>query len=246
MTASTNGHIRWVFFDFVGTLAFNDPARIWHYLKALGRRGVFVERRQMWDAINTVWGRMDSAEGIAHPEASSDEAAYDAFRIEREAEVLAMIGVDAARRPAIIEEILSAQDSPEAYSLYPEVEPTLDKLAQAGYGIAVVSNFSWNLPHIVAGLGLGSHIDTVVTSARVGYRKPHPRIFEAALEAVDGAAARCLFVGDSFGPDVQGPAAHGFHTLLVDRRRSGKHETPTIAFLSELEEFLELPGVPGR
>jgi len=236
-----NGHIRWVFFDFVGTLAFNDPARIWHYLKALARRGYFVERRQMWDAINAVWGRFESDEGSAHPEVSGSQQAYDAFRIEREKEILALLGVT-SHQEVIISDVMTAQDQPDAYSLYPEVEPTLGRLAQAGYGIAVVSNFSWHLPHIVDGLGLGPHLNAIITSARVGYRKPHPRIFEAALEAVEGAPQRCLFVGDSFGPDVQGPAAQGFHTLLVDRRRTGKHETPTIGFLSELEEFLDLPA----
>ena len=240
MTAlESDGHIRWVFFDFAGTLAFNDPPRVWNYLRACARRGVFLERRDVWAALNKVWGAIDSETGIAHPEASADQAAYDAFRADLEGQILDLLGVT-KQQEEIIREVLAIQDDPQAYTLYPEVAATLSRVRAAGYGLSVVSNFSWALPEIVHGLGLSPHVGAVITSARVGYRKPHPRIFEAALETAQAVPEGSLFIGDSFEPDIRGPAEQGFQTLLVDRRRSGKYETPSIAFLSELETVLDL------
>ena len=46
----------------------------------------------------------------------------------------------------------------------------------------VISNHLWPLPEICEALGLGSLVSDVITSARFGYRKPHPEIFRAAQE----------------------------------------------------------------
>ena len=235
-----NGHIKWVFFDFAGTLAFNDPPRAWHYMRACARRGMFLERRPVWDALNAAWAEVDGPEGLAHPHASASEAAYHDFRIGLERHILDILGV-AKHQDEIIAEVLNIQDNHNSYTVYPEVEETLARLRAAGYGVSIVSNFNWGLPDLADGLGIGAHMDSVTTSARVGYRKPHRRIFEAAIDSVAADPAKTLFVGDSYGPDVEGPAALGFEAFLVDRRRSGKHDAPTIAFLSELEEHLDLP-----
>jgi putative hydrolase of the HAD superfamily len=237
---TSNGHIRWVFFDFAGTLAFNDPPRVWHYLRACARRGVFLERREVREALNKAWAAVDSEAGIAHPEASADQAAYEAFRIGLEAQILDMLGVT-RQQEEIIHEFLTIQDSPQAYTLYPEADTTLARLRAAGYELGIVSNFTWALPDLVRELGLGAHIATVLTSARIGYRKPHPRIFQAAVTATGAIPAESLFVGDSYKADVEGAASYGFQSLLVDRRRTGRHPCPSIAFLSELETILPFP-----
>ena len=43
-------------------------------------------------------------------------------------------------------------------------------------------------------------------------RKPHPAIFERALEALGVRAERTLFVGDSLAVDIAGAAALGMRT----------------------------------
>lgn len=232
-----NGHIRWLFFDFAGTLAFNDPPRAWHYLRACARRGVFLERRAVWDAINAAWAPFDSTDGLAHVAASVGAEAYDGFRAAIEQDVLERLGIT-EDRDGIIKEILAAQDQTEAYSLYPEVAGALQDLRDRDYGLCVVSNFTWGLPGLVQALGIGEYFSAVVTSAQVGYRKPHPKIFEAALSATDARPQETLFVGDSFEADARGAAAFGFQSVLVDRRASGRHEWPAIALLSDLTVIL--------
>jgi putative hydrolase of the HAD superfamily len=81
----------------------------------------------------------------------------------------------------------------------------------------VCSNWDWHLDRALAQAGLADLVDVIVVSAQAGARKPHPRIFEQTLEAGGVDAADALFVGDSWGPDVQGPAALGIRAVHVWR-----------------------------
>ncbi len=236
--------VRWVFFDFAGTLGFNDPPRIWNYVWTCARRGHFFDRRDVRPVMDEVWGGMDTEAGIAHPEASADEQTYDLLRARLEREILVRLGIpESGEREAMVQELLAVQDDPDTYTLYPEVPAALARMAEAGYRMCVVSNFNWALPQIAEGLGLTRYAEQAVTSARVGYRKPHPRIYEAALEATGADAAESLFVGDSFGPDYEGPMSLGFQALMVDRRASGRHRAPAIHRLTELPAVLTGPGL---
>jgi FMN phosphatase YigB (HAD superfamily) len=70
--------------------------------------------------------------------------------------------------------------------------------------------------------GLAEFLDFAVFSSEVGYRKPAPAIYQAALRSAfpDGGVpdlSRVLFVGDSPALDVMAPAAMGMRTALVHR-----------------------------
>jgi putative hydrolase of the HAD superfamily len=51
-------------------------------------------------------------------------------------------------------------------------------------------------------LGAGGFAEIVVSSVDLGYRKPHHRVFEAALEGLDAHPARTLVVGNSEENDI--------------------------------------------
>ena len=57
---------------------------------------------------------------------------------------------------------------------------------------------------------------TVVDSARVGYEKPDPRIFEHALRVSGAEPATTLHVGDLYDADILGARAAGIHAALLD------------------------------
>jgi putative hydrolase of the HAD superfamily len=61
-------------------------------------------------------------------------------------------------------------------------------------------------------LGVAERLDVAVFSSELGWRKPHPAIFERALRALDVEPARALFVGDTLATDVAGAAALGMYT----------------------------------
>jgi putative hydrolase of the HAD superfamily len=94
----------------------------------------------------------------------------------------------------------------------------LESLRARGLRLAIVSNAfdpGWLLRRDLEELGLAQRVDHAVFSSEVGKRKPHPLIFERALEALGVEAARALFVGDRLREDVGGAAAVGMGTVLA-------------------------------
>jgi putative hydrolase of the HAD superfamily len=65
--------------------------------------------------------------------------------------------------------------------------------------------------------GLDTLIDSAVFSAEVGWRKPSPRLFTAALARLGTSAAHTVFVGDRMREDIIGAARAGMRTVLVAR-----------------------------
>jgi putative hydrolase of the HAD superfamily len=70
------------------------------------------------------------------------------------------------------------------------------------------------LPGIAGGLGLGPYVGTVLTSARIGYEKPHPEAFRRAVRAA-GQNGPVWMVGDNLNADVLGAQAVGLEAILV-------------------------------
>ena len=82
---------------------------------------------------------------------------------------------------------------------------------------AVVSNWDYGLPQVLAGLGVADRFAAVATSAAVGAAKPDPAIFRAALQGLGVAPGEALHCGDSPRHDCAGAAAAGVAAVLIDR-----------------------------
>lgn len=103
---------------------------------------------------------------------------------------------------------------PRAWSVFDDTVPALERLVAAGWRHAVLSNHVPELPRLVDGLGLGRLVDPVLTSAALGWEKPNPNAFAAALDAL-GRPERVLMAGDNPVADVAGARDAGLPALLV-------------------------------
>jgi FMN phosphatase YigB (HAD superfamily) len=72
-------------------------------------------------------------------------------------------------------------------------------------------------------MGLAERLDFAVFSSEVGKRKPHPAIFERALDALGVAAADSVFVGDRLYEDVRGAGELGMTTVQALWFRADEH-----------------------
>jgi putative hydrolase of the HAD superfamily len=106
---------------------------------------------------------------------------------------------------------------PQAWVLYPEVSETLSALKQRGVILGVISNFDSRLVRVLNGLGAGSSFEEIFVSSRVGYAKPDPRIFHAALNRHGLKPENAIHVGDSETNDLHGANNAGLRGVLIDR-----------------------------
>jgi FMN phosphatase YigB (HAD superfamily) len=85
--------------------------------------------------------------------------------------------------------------------------------------LALVSNFDYTPTArlILEREGIEHLFDLVVVSADVGWRKPSPMIFDAALGGLGIAAGRALFVGDRADIDVAGAQRVGIPVAWINR-----------------------------
>ena len=90
----------------------------------------------------------------------------------------------------------------------------LGRLARR-FRLGIVSNFYGNLARVCADTGIARHVPVVIDSAVVGFEKPDPRIFQAALDALEVKPEAAVFVGDSIPRDMQGARDLGMPHILV-------------------------------
>jgi putative hydrolase of the HAD superfamily len=130
------------------------------------------------------------------------------------------------------------------WHVFPDVLPVLDALCGMDVVVGAVSNWVWNLPELLHSLRLVSHFDFIAASARVGYEKPHRRIFEYALRQAGVRPGEAIHVGDHVDADVEGALAAGIDAVLIDRSHRYRAEdvpsgVPVIGSLTQLLPIVE-------
>jgi putative hydrolase of the HAD superfamily len=126
----------------------------------------------------------------------------------------ASAGYDDGRTEAFARRVRERFLDVASWRVFEDAEPALEDLTTAGWSHIIVSNHVPELADLVDGLGLGSYFDAVVTSALVGFDKPHPGIFEHAIELADGPE-QVWMVGDSPAADIAGAERLGIPAILV-------------------------------
>ena len=115
------------------------------------------------------------------------------------------------------------------------VPELLTKLKEK-YKLGLVSNFAYvpGLWRMLQHFNLTKFFDAVVVSGELGLRKPHPKIFEEALKALEVEAGEAVIVGDSLKADIYGAKRMGLKTVLVEN--VGLRKNP-YAIPGELDPF---------
>lgn len=126
----------------------------------------------------------------------------------------------------------------------------LRALADGGYGIGCVTNTladEAGIRRMLRKFGIEGLMGSVVVSTEMGYRKPHPSLFEAALSELGVGAAEAVFVGDSPWHDIAGAQAAGIVAVQTTQYATrppldGVTPDATIAHLRELGGVLASLG----
>lgn len=140
------------------------------------------------------------------------------------------------RFEAVVEQLLSTFGRFETWTRVVEGSvATLRSLSGSGVRIAIVSNTQGTMAERLSDLGIcqvgdgtGAQVGAIIDSELVGVRKPDPRIFKLAFDALGASCERTVHVGDSVHFDVRGAVASGavglhFDPFRLCRQRAHPH-----------------------
>jgi len=135
---------------------------------------------------------------------------------------------------------------------------------RSGYRLAMLSNFTHGpaCRGLVDHFGLSSFFDVILVSGELGYRKPHPGVFNRLVDELDVKPDSVIYVGDNLEADVMGALNAGikpvWFTYAKDKRvemvpgdrgreiRDPEFDVVTVrdwdSFLELLEDSRILPG----
>ena len=85
--------------------------------------------------------------------------------------------------------------------------------------------------------------DCRISAADVGYLKPHPSIFEAALQCLGTKPEETIFIGDNPVADIAGGQSAGMQTVVRITHPSPPMLSGLIVPDHALNSFTELPDI---
>ena len=199
--------VRAVLFDVDFTLCRPGPElSAERYVRIAARHGVAL------DVGSYLQAREAAALNLKrHPELLHDDTIWHKFTQE----IFLGMGGPTELASGCATEIEQGWEVSENFELFEDALPVLEELRRTGLGIGLVSNGIRDLTAFVAHHKL--EVDAIVDSRTHGRVKPHPTIFEAALERLHVDPPEAVMVGDSLEEDVEGARALGMRAILIDR-----------------------------
>lgn len=217
-------------FDAYGTL-FDVHSAVGRYKSRFGHSA---------DAVSAVW-RAKQLEYTWLRSLMGKHA--DFWRITGDALDYAMDAHD-VDDPVLWEDLMKAYMSLDAY---PEVKEVLSKLREAGYRTAILSNGSPEmLDAAVKSAGIQELLDANLSIEEVGVFKPHPSVYQLAVDRLNVRADEISFQSSNAW-DAVGAATFGFQVAWVNRfgqRRERLTADPQVE-IGDLNQLLAVLGVVG-
>ena len=120
------------------------------------------------------------------------------------------------------------------------------RICSESTSVGIISNFSYApvVRRLLSRLKIDSYLEGIIVSNDVGYRKPHERIFQVALETLKSSAKDSVMIGDSIAEDIAGAKAVGMGTILVLNDKKYTRSSPSSVLpdrtISDLSQLLAM------
>jgi len=128
--------------------------------------------------------------------------------------------------------------------VFPEAPSVLRRLKAAGLRLAILSNGTpAMLDAAVVGAGLGGLFDSVLSVEEVGVYKPHPKVYQLALDRLAAPASAIAFQSSNAW-DAHAASAFGMRVVWCNRNGQRRERLPG-APDREVKSLSELPALVG-
>ena len=230
--------IKAVFFDLYNTLVTYDPPREETQARILKEFGIEASPESLRRPI-TIADDFIYKEHSRLPLSKRSKEEATALYIQYHGIILKEAGIEASQE--LITGILGKWMSFDLkIVLFDDVAPALTDLKERGLVLGLISNVDHAIAPLYQGLGLSTWLQVMVTSQEVGFNKPHPQIFLAALKQAGVKPPEAIYIGDQHQVDVVGAKGAGMLGILLDRYGYFEEviDCPRIRRLTEVAEHL--------
>jgi putative hydrolase of the HAD superfamily len=229
---SVRRRTRAVFFDVDFTLIYPGPAfQGSGYREFCSRFGIEVDPAAFEQAVVGAATLLEPESGL-----------YDAqLYIDYTRRIIEGMGGTGPHLEAAARAIYAEWAACHHFLLYEDVPDVLRELHTAGMKIGLITNSHRCLSSFQTHFELEGLFSVTLSSLDHGYMKPHPSIFESALQAADVEADEAVMVGDSYSHDVEGARRLGMRGILVARSLSARAACPS--GVSVIQSLRELPAL---
>ncbi|ETM03800.1 hypothetical protein L917_00028, partial [Phytophthora nicotianae] len=179
-----------------------------------------------------------SLQSRRRPNFGSDGTAGTAFpwwrelvlNVMKRADVADCVAINAEQSERFTRDLYAHFARPEAWTVYEDVRPALERLQSLNVPMGVISNFDERLESLLVGLELRSFFEVVTTSFSQPHMKPHSSIFISTFrqmqrEEGDVKPSRFLHVGDHLSKDYKAAKDVGANALLLCRNKQKAQPT---------------------
>ena len=221
-----------VFFDVDFTLIYPGPTFQGEgYERFCAHHGIAVERARFGHAVRAASVILDDQQ----------EHVYDAdIFVRYTRRIIEEMGGTGPNLDACATQIYDEWAACHHFHLYDDVPPVLRELARRGVKIGLISNSHRSLASFEEHFELEGLISAAISSADHGYLKPHPSIFEAALQLAGTIAEESVMVGDSYTHDIEGARSVGMRGVLVQRGEGSPEVAADVPVIRELSALLDV------
>jgi len=208
--------VKLILWDFDGTLGYRDEGWSGTLVEVLRRNcpGFSTTKHEVRPHLQSgfPWHTPD----VPHTHLRSAEEWWAALAPVFERAYLG-VGVAAREAARLSAEVRATYLDAARWRLYEDTVPVLRSLAASGWTHRVLSNHVPELETVLGSLGARDLFQSVYTSGRTGYEKPHPCAFDLAIgPGIDRSGV--WMVGDSLTADVGGAHSAGVSAILVRKR----------------------------
>lgn len=98
--------------------------------------------------------------------------------------------------------------------LYDSVPDVLESLSKK-YRIGIIANQNTGTEERLRIFGIRQYFDVIASSAELGFAKPDPEIFHAALKAAECKPENAVMIGDRLDNDIEPAGKLGMHTMWI-------------------------------
>jgi putative hydrolase of the HAD superfamily len=230
--------IKTVFLDFYNTLASYHPPREEVYINASRELGIEIDAKALFSslAVADIFYRNENSRSPIDKKSLEEQIN---FYIEYITRIMDGAGEQISRDQAL-KILTKIRGYKWEFKVYDDVLSTLETLKKRKLILGLISNVAQDMESTYERLGLQPYLDFKVTSAEVGYDKPRPEIFLAALKKAAVKPKEALYVGDQYQVDIIGARGVGIKALLIDRNDyfSDITDCPRIRSLDQIIDFL--------